>query len=265
MAERRMFAKTIVDSDAFLDMPLSSQSLYFHLSMRADDEGFINNPKKIQRILGCADDDLKLLIAKKFLIPFESGVVVIKHWKIHNYIRKDRLQETVYQEEKNLLDEKENGSYTLCQPHVSQVTANCQPGDSIGKDRLGEDSIDKDRLYRANGSQKTAKQKYGIYENVRLTDIEYQKLINDYGCSQAQDAIQFLSAYREEKGYKNKNDYLSIKRWVFDAVNERKSKTSNPFKEALKKEIENEEKGSHSYYDGYQGGLSKLLQEPSGN
>ena len=87
MAERRMFSKTIIDSDAFLDMPLSTQSLYFHLSMRADDDGFINNPKKIQRMIGCADDDLKLLIAKNFIIPFESGIVVIKHWKIHNYIR----------------------------------------------------------------------------------------------------------------------------------------------------------------------------------
>ena len=89
MAERRMFAKTIIDSDSFLDMPLSTQALYFHLSMRADDDGFLNNSKKIQRMVGCSDDDLKLLIAKRFIIPFESGVVVIKHWRIHNYIRSD--------------------------------------------------------------------------------------------------------------------------------------------------------------------------------
>ena len=103
MAERRMFAKTIIDSDAFLDMPLSTQSLYFHLSMRADDDGFINNPKKVQRMVGCGDDDLKLLIVKNFIIPFESGVVVIKHWKIHNYIRNDRYKPTVYVEEKAML------------------------------------------------------------------------------------------------------------------------------------------------------------------
>ena len=113
MAERRMFAKTIIDSDAFIDMPLSTQALYFHLSMRADDEGFINSPKKIQRMVGATEDDLKLLIAKNFIIPFESGVVVIKHWKIHNYIRKDRITETVYQEEKKQLIEKENGAYTF--------------------------------------------------------------------------------------------------------------------------------------------------------
>jgi hypothetical protein len=113
MAERRMFAKTIIDSDAFLDMPLSTQALYFHLSMRADDDGFINNPKKVQRMIGCADDDLKLLIAKNFLIPFDNGVVVIKHWKIHNYIQKDRYKPTVYQEEKSFLGVKNNGAYTL--------------------------------------------------------------------------------------------------------------------------------------------------------
>lgn len=114
MAERRMFAKTIIDSDSFLDMPLSAQALYFHLSMRADDDGFINNPKKIQRMIGGADDDLKLLCVKKFIIPFESGIVVIKHWKIHNYIQKDRYKPTVYQEEKSLLIEKENKVYTDC-------------------------------------------------------------------------------------------------------------------------------------------------------
>ena len=96
MAQRRMFAKTIVDSDAFLEMPQSSQLLYFHLSMRADDEGFVNQPKAIMRVCGAKDDDLRILVAKKFIIPFESGVVVIKHWKIHNYIQSDRFKETTY-------------------------------------------------------------------------------------------------------------------------------------------------------------------------
>ena len=111
MAERRMFAKTIIDSDAFLDMPLSTQALYFHLSMRADDDGFINNSKKIQRVIGASDDDLKLLIAKKFIIPFESGIVVIKHWKIHNYIQKDRYKETVYKDEKAQISTPQNLSF----------------------------------------------------------------------------------------------------------------------------------------------------------
>lgn len=112
MAERRMFAKTIIDSDAFLDMPLSAQALYFHLSMRADDDGFVNNPKKIQRMIGASDDDCKLLIIKRFILTFESGVIVIKHWRVHNYIRNDRYKETVYKAEKQQLDLNENNAYT---------------------------------------------------------------------------------------------------------------------------------------------------------
>lgn len=112
MAERRMFAKTIIDSDAFLDMPLSAQSLYFHLAMRADDDGFVNNPKKIQRMIGASDDDCRLLIMKRFILAFESGVIVIKHWRIHNYIQKDRYKETLYTEEKNRLALDERNAYT---------------------------------------------------------------------------------------------------------------------------------------------------------
>ena len=113
MAERRMFAKTIIDSDAFVDMPLSTQALYFHLSMRADDEGFVNSPKKIQRMIGATDDDMRILAGKKFIIPFETGIVVIKHWKIHNYIRGDRIVETKYTDEKSMLILNENGAYSL--------------------------------------------------------------------------------------------------------------------------------------------------------
>ena len=137
MAERRMFAKTIIDSDAFIDMPLSTQALYFHLSMRADDDGFINNPKKIQRMIGASDDDIKVLIAKRFIIPFESGIVVIKHWKIHNYIQNDRYKETVYLEEKAQLALKTNNSYTLdtgCIQDVSKMDTQV----SIGKESIGK-------------------------------------------------------------------------------------------------------------------------------
>lgn len=145
MAERRMFAKTIIDSDAFLDMPLSTQCLYFHLSMRADDDGFINNPKKIQRMIAASEDDLKLLVLKKFIIPFESGIVVIKHWKIHNYIRSDRYKETVYQEEKSSLKLKDNNAYTICQPlgipNDSQEVHHLDTQDRLGKDSIVEDSI----------------------------------------------------------------------------------------------------------------------------
>ena len=112
MAERRMFAKTIIDSDAFLDMPLSSQALYFHLAMRADDDGFVNNPKRIQRTVGASDDDCKLLVMKRFILTFPSGVIAIKHWRIHNYIQKDRYKETVYTREKSKLYLNKNNAYT---------------------------------------------------------------------------------------------------------------------------------------------------------
>lgn len=160
MAERRMFAKTIIDSDAFLDMPLSSQALYFHLSMRADDDGFINNPKKIQRIIGASDDDLKLLIAKNFIIPFESGIVVIKHWRIHNYIRNDRYKSTVYEEEKSMLVVKENNAYTLCPASgiptgiPSGIPSDNQSGYQMETQvRLGKDSIGKDNNIGAKSAQ----------------------------------------------------------------------------------------------------------------
>ena len=134
MAERRMFAKTIVDSDAFLDMPLSSQALYFHLSMRADDDGFVNNPKKIQRMIGCSDDDLKLLIAKRFVLIFDSGVIVIKHWRLHNTLRKDRYKPTIYQEEFKKLILKSDGGYTDrlpsgCQMVAKRLPSGCQADD----------------------------------------------------------------------------------------------------------------------------------------
>ena len=136
MAERRMFAKTITDSDAFLDMPLSTQALYFHLSMKADDDGFVNSPKRIQKWIGAADDDMKLLIAKNFIIPFDSGVIVIKHWKINNYIQKDRYKETTYLEEKSQLGVKENMAYTMLDTECIQNGYRMDTQYRLGKDSI---------------------------------------------------------------------------------------------------------------------------------
>ncbi len=153
MAEKRMFSMKIADSDAFLDMPLSTQALYFHLSMRADDEGFLNNPKRITRMIGASEDDLKLLIAKRFLLAFNSGVVVIKHWMMNNNLRKDRCNETQYTEEKSQICLKDNGSYTEvgnCQPIGNQLSTNWQPSDNQVTTNcppsIGKYSIDKYRL-----------------------------------------------------------------------------------------------------------------------
>lgn len=135
MAERRMFAKTIVLSDAFLDMPLSARCLYFTLGMFADDDGFVNSPKGIMRQCGASEDDMKVLISKKFVLTFESGVIVIKHWRINNYLRNDRYQETKYLEEKSELITDDNGAYTFGIPNSGIP--------SIGKDSIEEDSIGK--------------------------------------------------------------------------------------------------------------------------
>lgn len=150
MAQRRMFSMKVVDTDVFLEMPISARLLYYDLSMRADDDGFINCPRKIMKMIGCADDDIKLLIAKKYLIPFETGVCVIKHWHIHNLIRHDRYNETDCKIEKSqiFIDsdskkyEKKDGMQDVI-PIDNQMA----PQVRLGKDRLelGKDNIDDDK------------------------------------------------------------------------------------------------------------------------
>lgn len=177
MAERRMFAKSIIDSDSFIDMPTSSRLLYYDLSMRADDDGFVNSPKKIMRMTGASDDDLKLLVAKKFLIPFESGVVVIKHWKIHNYIQKDRYKETLHLEEKALLSTLENKEYSLdTQCIQSGYSSDTQV--RLGKVSIGKDSgsiVEDDDNHHQN--TKSYIQKY-LKAFPTCSSLEIEKLIS---------------------------------------------------------------------------------------
>lgn len=143
MAERRMFAKTIIDSDAFIDMPVTARLLYYDLGMRADDDGFVNSPRKIMRIIGASLDDLNILCAKKFIIPFSNGVIVVKHWRINNSIQSDRYHETKYTELKAQLELDENKSYRLVDN--SMYTTCIQDGYKMDTQvRLGKDSIDRD-------------------------------------------------------------------------------------------------------------------------
>ena len=146
-ADRRMFAKTIVLSDAFLDMPLSARCLYFTLGMLADDDGFVNSPKSVIRQCGASEDDLRVLLGKKFVLAFETGVIVIKHWRVNNYLRSDRYKATVYAEEKNSLTVDETGIYHGGIPNIG-IPNMGKPRlgkDSIGKDSIGKDSIGKGR------------------------------------------------------------------------------------------------------------------------
>lgn len=152
MAERRMMAKSVIETDAFMDMPMSTQCFYFHLLLRADDDGFIKNPSAIRREIGASVDDYKLLVAKQYILPFESGVIVIKHWKIHNYIQKDRYHPTDCKEMESI--EQDGGKAykykdepvpdATCIQNVSETDTPCIQSVSIGKDRLGKNIDDDD-------------------------------------------------------------------------------------------------------------------------
>lgn len=171
MANKRMFTMKIVDTDAFLDMPLSTQCLYFHLNMRADDDGFIGNPKRIEKIIGANDDDLKLLIAKRFVILFDDGVIVIKHWRMHNTMSRDRYIETSYTDEKKKLLLKDNGSYSLTN------------GNSIDDTKLIERSNRQTQKRRKIDEQKTYSDKdIDLDKDLELdldTELDKEKDIND--------------------------------------------------------------------------------------
>lgn len=157
MANRRMFNKKLIDSDAFLDLPLSAQALYFHLSMRADDDGFIDNANRIQRMIGSNKDDLNILIAKSFVLVFDDpGVIVVKHWRMHNYIQKDRYHETDYKQEKRMLTVDENGAYEFQKSDQLQngynLDTECIP--SIGKSNVSLDKSNNNILPEQAGQQK---------------------------------------------------------------------------------------------------------------
>ena len=171
MANKAIFSKTIIDTDAFLEMPATTQNLYFHLNMHADDDGFIGNPKRIGRMIGASDDDFKILIAKKFIIVFESGVIVIKHWRIHNTLSKMRYKETSYLDEKSQLLIKENNAYSLDEGKPLDDSRLVEMGkrqvrrtvdeqetnlskDKLSKDKLSKDKLSKDKLSKDKPSKK---------------------------------------------------------------------------------------------------------------
>ena len=199
MAKKRMFSIDIVGSDAFLDLPYSAQCLYFQLGMRADDDGFVGNPKTIQRIAGTKASDLELLVKKRFLLQFPSGVVVIKHWKINNQIQKDRYTPTVYTEEYQSLYIKDNKSYTEMDASRIQDVSKMDTQISIDKNRL-----DKNRIERE-------KHAHGFFANVLLTDEEFQKLAAEI--PEYEEYIEKLSHYIESNGKKYKSHYATILMW----------------------------------------------------
>lgn len=239
MAEKRMFSKKIIDTDWFMDMPASTQNLYFHLSMRADDDGFVANPKRIIKLVGASDDDYRLLIAKNFIIIFESGICVITDWRINNYLRADRYTETMYKEEKEQIKIAESGKYytagiplgipavypvyisssnTLSNNKSSSNTIN----NTISKTNTIIDSTNSNTITDSIKG-KEVKHKYGEYKNVLLTSTELEKLNNEYGATNTNKAIKYLDEYIEMKGAKYKSHYLVLRKWVYNAVEQHKN------------------------------------------
>ena len=215
MAERRMFAKTIVLSDDFLDMPTSTRCLYFGLGMVADDDGFINNPRSVVRQVGASIDDLNLLIGKRFVLSFDSGVIAIKHWKIHNYIPKDRYKETKYLDEKSSLAVDERGAYTECIQTVYKTDTQVR----VGKDRLGQGRVvevsedvdnDTDPEDRKFEFQRGSLGK-GV---VILTPEQDSALLDKLGIDAYDFYVEKLAKFIIEKNATVGNHYATILKWV---------------------------------------------------
>ncbi|PFG84332.1 hypothetical protein BW152_07895 [Lactococcus lactis] len=202
-----MFSKEVTTSDLFVDMPSSSQLLYFHLGMEADDEGFIGNAKMLSRAYGSNNDDLKLLEAKGFIIAFPSGVTVVKDWNLNNKIRKDRVKATIYTEEKTLLSLDSKGAYllgnqvsTISQPNDNQMSAQ----DRIGKDRLGEVSIGEGRGEQKEPSDfqrliNLYQENFGIVKPILYDDLKAD--INDYGLELIVEAVKRSTKKQKDYAY----------------------------------------------------------------
>ena len=219
-----MFSLGVLETDAFLDMPLSAQALYFHLNLRADDDGFVGNPKRITQSIGANLDDLKLLVAKRFLIAFEDGVIVIKHWRMHNAIKKDRYTETNFTEDLKMLDIKENGAYTLkdvarlenkWSANGAQMEQTCSADkirldkDRIVEDRLEEVRVGKDKKENEDTNVSSQKKKFTPPTVEEVDDFCYE---NNLGI----DASEFVDFYTANGWMVGKNH---MKDWKATARN----------------------------------------------
>jgi len=219
-----MFDIEIINQDSFLDLPMESKALYFLLGMEADDEGFVA-PRKVLRLYGGTEDSLKVLIAKKFIIPFSTGVIVITDWKRNNYLDKTRIKETIYQDEKKQIAYNENTEKYECLTNVKQM---------LNQYSIEENSIDKNSIEYKEKNNK--KEKYGEFKNVLLTDEEYSKLKD----KNLLDFIERLSSYIASKGKQYKSHYATILNWARNETKEdpgwfgKKIKSEKPTEEETK-------------------------------
>ena len=198
MAKKRMTTTQVTDSDHFISMPSPAQALYLHLNNGSDDDGFNNQVQMAMYKAHASIDDLKILLSKRFILQFENGVIVIKHWRMANSLRKDRYTPTVFQDELAQLGLKENGSYTWL-PNGCQLVA-------TDKNSIDKNSIDK------NNIEKPTKHKYGLYKNVLLTDEEFEKLKLEF--ADYEQRIERVSEYCASTGKTYKNYLATIRNWA---------------------------------------------------
>ena len=239
MADRRMFSKMIIGSGRFLKMPISTQALYFHLGLNADDDGVVEAYNVISSINGCTEDDLRVLVSKGFVqVMNEDLVTYIIDWRENNKIRADRKIDSIYKDlllsmnpDVKLLEKRQRADSKPKEIELDdQWTSNGQPMDGIGKDRIGKDRIGKDSIGQdiqvevvtSSSAPKEGKHKFGEYKHVLLKDSELEKLQHELGDEMTQACITYLDEYIEMKGYKAKSHYLCIKKWVVNAVNEKR-------------------------------------------
>ena len=206
MAEKRMFAKSIVLTDAFLDMPMSARCLYFTLGMLADDDGFVGSPKSIMRQCGASEDDLKILLSKRYLLAFDSGVVVIKHWLINNYLRPDRYHPTTYQEELALLETDQKGAYTelaMALPNLG-IPPGIPDGYQMDPDGIQNGNPDKNSIDKNSKDKKReVAHAHGEYGWVKLTDAQYDKLLQDLGKEELDRCIRYVDESAQKTTNRN--------------------------------------------------------------
>lgn len=214
MAQKRMFSIQITDTDKFLDMSTSAQALYFHLGMHGDDDGFVASPRKIARAAGCNDDDLRLLAAKGYIIPFDSGVVVISDWGVNNTLKNDRYRATIYTDEKSTLTKSSSGRWELgtsLEPSWNQSGSSLEPKHNITKPNLIEQSKTESMVPPAaepapasKTPDKEPKKKFGQYGWIRLTETEYSRLLADLGQAELDRCVRYVDESAQGNGNKNK-------------------------------------------------------------
>lgn len=275
MAKRRMFSLDIVDTDKFLEMPATTQSLYFHLGMRADDDGFISSPKKVTKIVNCSDDDLKILISKGYVIPFESGIVVIRHWNQNNYLRNDRYIQTIYTDELSQLT-LNNSTYDIVNPsgipndipNIPNGIPNDIPTVSTGKDRLGKDRLGKDSIDNTICSEpdKSALNPSGILlplNDKSLYDVPQESIDTWATAYPAVDVIQELHkmrAWLESNPTRRKT-----KRGINRFINSWLSRTQDSGGTKGQKGV-SEQNGNNAYNsDERWNSLKRIIDEVGGN